>query len=352
MRAEKIGLGKIRIDGGTQPRTELNQEVVSEYAENIDRLPPGRAMFDGKVYWLFDGFHRFFAHKAAKRTTMMLEVTEGAQRDAKLASLSANADHGLRRTQDDKRKAVTTTLTDPEWSLWSNHKIAEVCLVSHKFVASVRDSLPKPDAQPAPTTVSPDVIAKIDAIQSVGGIGRIVERTNPRTGKKQVYAQNARHIGGSLPLTERRKVLASPKLASVLDKDQAESLAQATKGVTLKGMKAIAAGLANGTPVQQVMERFQPNEDEPWRAFNATIDDIVADVRAVSRKLSELFDVDPATKKIGCRWAQFYGYTGTIGWLNTFAKQIDAGKPYCKSDDKPGFMTRQMAIEAEKTKAA
>lgn len=50
----------------------------------------------------------------------------------------ANGAHGLRRTTDDKRKAVTTLLADPEWAGWSNIAIAKACGVSDHFVGTIR----------------------------------------------------------------------------------------------------------------------------------------------------------------------------------------------------------------------
>jgi len=39
---------------------------------------------------------------------------------------------------------VMTLLDDMEWSEWSDHKIAEVCRVSHVTVGRIRKSLQKP----------------------------------------------------------------------------------------------------------------------------------------------------------------------------------------------------------------
>lgn len=47
----------------------------------------------------------------------------------------------MRLTNAEKRRAVTVALNDPEWSLWSNVKIAKQCGVSDPFVMSVRASL-------------------------------------------------------------------------------------------------------------------------------------------------------------------------------------------------------------------
>ena len=61
-----------------------------------------------------------------------------ATRDAILYSVGANAAHGLRRTQEDKRRAVELLLRDDEWSKKSNRWIADACRVDHKTVSKLR----------------------------------------------------------------------------------------------------------------------------------------------------------------------------------------------------------------------
>ena len=65
----------------------------------------------------------------------------GTLRDAVLFSVGANAAHGLRRTNADKRRAVETLLADAEWSAWSDREIARRCCVHHDMVAVARKSL-------------------------------------------------------------------------------------------------------------------------------------------------------------------------------------------------------------------
>lgn len=143
-------LTDIRIDGGTQCRAELNEEAVADYAAAIQsgtELPPIVVFFDGSNYWLADGFHRYHAHdRAGEITDIEAEVRNGTRRDAVLYSVGANAQHGLRRSNADKRKAVETLLNDKEWAEWSDREIAKRCGVTHPFVASIR--APKPKAQP------------------------------------------------------------------------------------------------------------------------------------------------------------------------------------------------------------
>lgn len=140
----KLELNKIRLDGGTQPRVELNQEVVGEYAEAVmagNIFPPVHVFHDGSHYWLADGFHRYFAHKRAGNLEIEADVHTGTLRDALLFSLSANSKHGLRRTNEDKRRAVLILLNDLEWSEWSDIKVAEMAGVSSATVHRIRKSL-------------------------------------------------------------------------------------------------------------------------------------------------------------------------------------------------------------------
>ncbi|MFV9474669.1 hypothetical protein ACM5Q9_09645 [Advenella sp. RU8] len=139
-----LNISEVRIDGKTQSRVEMNNEVITEYANAVQEgaeFPPIHVFFDGAVWWLADGFHRFHAHKQAGKDIIKAIVTQGTQRDAVLYSVGANASHGLRRTNADKRKAVMTLLEDSEWAGWSNREIARQCGVSDKFVAAVRDPI-------------------------------------------------------------------------------------------------------------------------------------------------------------------------------------------------------------------
>ena len=147
--AEALDPGLIRTDGGTQMRLELNPATIAEYAETMlagARFPDIVVYYDGEHYWLGDGFHRLDAHKRAwgsdpTRPTIGAEVRSGTRRDAVLHAAAANANHGLRRTNADKRRAVETLLRDGEWAQWSDREIARACAVDHKTVGNLRREL-------------------------------------------------------------------------------------------------------------------------------------------------------------------------------------------------------------------
>lgn len=167
---ETVMLDDIRTDGGTQPREYLNELVLSEYAEGMTdgtAFPPVVIFFDGSHYWLADGFHRFFAAKKCGARDLAADVRQGTRRDAKLYAVGANATHGLRRTNADKRRAALTLLQDEEWQRWSNREIARQCGATHTFVAKLRRELL---GEPSPG--SADTVATRTASTGAAASGR------------------------------------------------------------------------------------------------------------------------------------------------------------------------------------
>lgn len=143
---KELPLDRVRTDGGTQMRAALNEgfvdELVASMRESAEpELPPGVVFYDGTDYWLADGFHRVAAYRKEGLDLFDFHVKAGTRRDAVLHAAGANAAHGLRRTDADKRRAVETLLRDEEWSKWSNRAVAEACGVSKGFVGDVREGL-------------------------------------------------------------------------------------------------------------------------------------------------------------------------------------------------------------------
>jgi phage N-6-adenine-methyltransferase len=152
---ERITINQIRTDGGTQARADLNDDTVAQYAEDMQdgaTFPAIILYYDGDHYWLADGFHRLAAAKKNGQDDIAAEIRLGARRDAVLHAVGANAQHGLRRSRADKRRAVLMLLQDEEWSQWSNRQIARKARVSEKTVRNYRDKLSAENPQIAPKT--------------------------------------------------------------------------------------------------------------------------------------------------------------------------------------------------------
>ena len=139
-----IAIDLIRIDAGTQFRAATNQAKVTEYAEMFQASTEWpfdsacEVFFDGNEYYMADGFHRYLGAVSVKRSSLSCNVTNGTLRDAIKFALSANARHGLHRSNDDKRKAVGFALEDQEWRHLSSRMVADLCGVSPAFVDSLR----------------------------------------------------------------------------------------------------------------------------------------------------------------------------------------------------------------------
>ena len=141
---ELILLKDIQRSLDCQPREAINTGTVAEYAEQMmdgAAFPPVIVFKEGKNNWLADGFHRVFAAEEAGITEIEAEVRLGTKRDAILFSCGANAKHGLRRSHNDKRRAILALLNDKEWSKWSDREVARQCAVNHETVGTVRKTL-------------------------------------------------------------------------------------------------------------------------------------------------------------------------------------------------------------------
>jgi hypothetical protein len=140
----ELELEKIRLDEHTQPRAEISNEVIGNYAEMMRegaKFPPIEIFFDGCDYWLADGYHRYLACKSNESSTINANIRQGSKRDAILFSVGANATHGLPRNISDKRRAVLVMLHDEYWSQWSDNEIARRCGVNQSTVSRQRNSL-------------------------------------------------------------------------------------------------------------------------------------------------------------------------------------------------------------------
>jgi ParB-like chromosome segregation protein Spo0J len=136
-----IKLNDALMDTATQARAQISEQIVIEYAEAMkagEEFPPIRVVFDGFCHYVADGFHRIKAAQLAGLTEIDAVISDGGLREAMLIAVGANASHGLRRTLEDRRKAVRMLISDDEWGTWSDREIATTCRVSRELVAKVR----------------------------------------------------------------------------------------------------------------------------------------------------------------------------------------------------------------------
>ncbi|KAI9129462.1 hypothetical protein [Acaryochloris sp. CCMEE 5410] len=84
---ENLSISKIKIDQEIHVFSKLNDAVISEFSEAMQRgadFPPITVFYDGSEYWLADGFHRIKAKEANGDRNILAEVEFGSRHEAKL----------------------------------------------------------------------------------------------------------------------------------------------------------------------------------------------------------------------------------------------------------------------------
>lgn len=143
---ERISPWAIEALEEAQPRACLDAATVNAYAEDMQAgavFPAVELYMDAEHIYLADGFHRVAAARACGLESIPANIRLGTLRDAILYAAGANAGHGLRRTNADKRRAVESLLNDSEWAQWADREIARICNVSHPTVSKIRAHLAK-----------------------------------------------------------------------------------------------------------------------------------------------------------------------------------------------------------------
>ena len=144
MSVVNLRIDEIKTDGGTQPRACLDWDAIHDYSDDMEagaKFPPVTVFYDGESYWLADGFHRIQAAYAANLDSIDCDVRQGTREDAQWFSFSANRANGLRRTNDDKQRAVKAALQHPRAQSLSDSEIARHCGVSVPTVAAWREKM-------------------------------------------------------------------------------------------------------------------------------------------------------------------------------------------------------------------
>lgn len=141
MKTTTLKLSQIVTTAGTQVRAKIDDDTVDQYAKEWSDgavFPPVCVFHDGNQYILADGFHRVMAASRNGYKDIQAEIHKGTKADALKFALAANAKHGLKRSNADKRRAVELALG--EWPSLSDRELAKICAVCDTFVGDTRKS--------------------------------------------------------------------------------------------------------------------------------------------------------------------------------------------------------------------
>ena len=148
--AQTISITQIILDPALQSRVKTNDSTIETYEElmRTGHNLPAVDLFniDGQLVCV-DGFHRINAARRANRSEIECTVHYGTRKDALIFAAGVNAEHGLPRTNADKRFVVNRVLNNPELNQRSNVQISEICRVSESFVRTLRTERSEAPAQ-------------------------------------------------------------------------------------------------------------------------------------------------------------------------------------------------------------
>lgn len=135
-----------KIETSIQPRYRMDQSVIDEYAEAMkagSKFPPIDVFRENgsERYILVDGHHRLYAAMKNSRSKISANVHRGDKAAALHFALTANTEHGLRRSNADKRKIVLLAMNEPNYDSLSLREMGDLCRVSHELVRGIKQEI-------------------------------------------------------------------------------------------------------------------------------------------------------------------------------------------------------------------
>lgn len=140
--SEKLSLSSLTIDERLQLRERTDDSYVLELKEWLEEHPekelPRIVVYRdaNKKLLLTKGFHRYSAYKKAGREKIPAFLYSGGFEEALVHALRSNAQHGMKRTREDKRKALGVAFQ--KWPDIPAIEAAKICEVGRRLAEEVR----------------------------------------------------------------------------------------------------------------------------------------------------------------------------------------------------------------------
>lgn len=183
---QKFPIREIATDRRCQARKEEDPAIVDEYADAYRakaKFPPIEVFIVDGAPQLVDGWHRLAAMLKAGLTWVTCEVVgTGTIDEAVWRALGANQGHGIRRTNEDKRRAVRLALESPIGNEQSARVLAEHIGVSVDLVLRIRGEW---EAERRLQLSVTDSCESTEPVKRVGKDGRARSAPKPRAPKPE-----------------------------------------------------------------------------------------------------------------------------------------------------------------------
>ncbi len=146
--SKSLPVKDVCLDGKTQQRP-VDDNVVKRYAAMMkdgSKFPPVEIITNDNNNFMWDGFHRYFAHLKLNNKYIEANIVNGTQRQAVWLSFSANKKNAFPRQPGTEKEIVGKILKDKEWSKISEVEIAKWVGVTHQYVNKIKKEI---EAHPA-----------------------------------------------------------------------------------------------------------------------------------------------------------------------------------------------------------
>lgn len=300
MKLQRFILDDILIDSRINTR-EIDEKTVAEY--QADMLEYGEDTWQSR--WkgipkvtsagqLWSGFHTLAAARQAfgPQHEIECEVEGDTYHDAFLLATGENADHGRRRTSQEKQEAVERWLRDADGKLWTNNHIAKRCKVSRTVVDNVLRALKARE----PGYERPTTLKYINRYGKEAWMETATLATSPRDDDER---QPPRREAGAETLEAARETFgtASTALTAAVDAFLAECAAaglQYRRGyVTRRIHSEFQISMAPGTPPSPELTVAAISEQVAalQRATAALLHNQASDIVAELMEMDQLFAI-------------------------------------------------------------
>lgn len=189
---QKFPIREIVLNQRCQARVEPHPDIVDEYAAAYRlkaKMPPVDVFIVDGAPHLIDGWHRISGAIKAEATWITCEIVgTGTLEEAVWKALAANQTHGIRRTNEDKRRAVRLALESPIGNEQSARVLAEHIGVSHELVLKVRGEW---EAERRAQLSTPDSCEPAEPVKRIGKDGRARSAPKPRAPKAKVQTPDS-----------------------------------------------------------------------------------------------------------------------------------------------------------------
>lgn len=144
MAIKNVPIKDVCISAGTQMRP-VDDDTMRRYAalmkDGYKGFPPVSIVYDGKNFYLWDGFHRYFAHLKLGKKYIEANIKSGTRRDAQYFSFGANKTNAFPRQPGTAKGIVEKILGDVEWAKMSIRAIANHVGCTERYVKKIQSDL-------------------------------------------------------------------------------------------------------------------------------------------------------------------------------------------------------------------